>query len=332
MSQGVTSVKVQEPHGKFVATIDAEQGHIIVSVVVCTYNRSSCLNSCLQALAEQTAESIYFEVLVVDNNSSDNTKQVAECFSNKYRHFRLIFEPYPGLSNARNRGWKEAQGHYVAYIDDDATACPDWISGITDFIERHPEVGIFGGPYDPFFLNPKPDWFPPEYGCLYLGEEERCINLGSEWITGSNMVLKREFFFRYGGFNTKLGMTGTKAVYGEEVNFLLSMHEKGAQIYYVPSIKVAHLVAEYKMSLNWMLLSGYSVGRRYELTFNVKRSLLSHTVSLVNELGLAIIQMLRPVRIPFKRRLYYSLYRLYYEAGAVVEHVSTYSYENKHDV
>jgi len=313
--------------------LDVEQERILneplLSVIVCTYNRAELLPGCLKSLSEQTMDPSLFEVIVVNNNSTDNTLGIADRCAKKYPNFRSVTELNQGLGYARNRGWCEAQGKYVAYIDDDAIAYPDWISSIVDFIERHPDAGIFGGPYDAFYLVPKPDWFPPEYGSLHLGEQERYIKLGSEWITGSNMVIRKELFYKYGGFDVTLGMIGDKAAYGEEVNFFLSMHDKGNRIFYVPSIRVAHLVAEYKMSLNWLLMSGYSVGRRYELTFNVIRSLLSHVGSLINELGVAILQMLRPVNIPFKRRLYYSLYRLYYEAGAVVEHVTTHSNEKK---
>ena len=293
-----------------------------ISVIVCTYNRQYILPICLQSLVDQTIGRGLYEVIVVNNHSTDGTQNIAESFVEKYENFRVVFEKKQGLSQARNRGWKEAQGNYIAYIDDDAIAYPDWISSIVDFIERHPNAGVFGGPYDAFYLVSKPDWFPPEYGSLHLGKQERCIKLGSEWITGSNMVIRKELFYKYGGFDVTLGMIGCKAAYGEEVNFFLSMHDKGSRIFYVPSIRVAHLVAEYKMSLSWLLLSGFSAGRGYELTFNVNRSLRSHLVSFVKELGMAMYVMVRPVRIPFQRRLYYSLYRLYYEAGAVVEHIS----------
>jgi glycosyltransferase involved in cell wall biosynthesis len=304
------------------ATSGAGQGNIAISIVVCTFNRSTLLKSCLRSLVEQTADMNSFEVLVIDNNSTDNTQEVVATYVNNNPQFRLHFEPSQGLSHARNRGWKEAHGQYVAYIDDDAIAYPDWISNIAGYIARHPDAGIFGGPYDPYFLSPKPDWFPPEYGSLFLGDEERCIKLGNEWVTGSNMVINKELFFRYGGFNTMLGMNGSKAAYGEEINLFLCMHEKGIPIYYVPSIKVSHLVAEYKMSLRWLLLAGYSVGRNYEVIFKINRTLLCHVKSLIIAVFVAVYKLLRPVSMPFKRRLFYSLYQLYCEVGAAVEYFS----------
>lgn len=294
----------------------------IISVVVCTYNRAEVLQRCLQSLADQNVDSNLFEVIVVDNNSTDNTLEIVDQYVKINHNFSIVTELNKGLSHARNLGWSVALGQYIAYIDDDANAYPNWISGIIDFVERQPDTGIFGGPYDAFFMGPIPDWFPPEYGKLDLGAVERPIRLGYEWIVGLNMVIRKDLFYEYGGFDVRLGMTGKTTAYGEEVNFFLNMYDNGVQVFYVPSIKVKHLVAEYKMSLNWLLLSGYSAGRGYELTFNVKRSLRFHLASFIKELGMAMYIMVRPVRIPFQRRLYYSLYRLYYEAGAVVEHLS----------
>ena len=296
---------------------------IIVSVIVCTLNRAQVLQKCLDSLANQDVSDSLFEVIVVDNGSTDGTTEVINVFLSDNKYFRSVKEEELGLSFARNRGWNEARGQYVAYIDDDAIAYPDWISSIVDYVERQPNAEIFGGPYEAFYLVPTPAWFPPEYGRLNLGEQERPIKLGTEWIIGLNMVIRKDLFCLYGGFDVRLGMIGVKTAYGEEVNFFLSMHDKGIQVYYVPSIKVKHLVAEYKMSLKWLLISGYSVGRYYELTFNVERALLSHLSTLMIAYCKAVCELLRPVSIPWKRRMYYAFHRLFYEIGAVVEHLST---------
>ena len=302
---------------------------IVLSIIVCTYNRESLLPLCLQSLTDQAIDKRLYEVIVVNNNSTDGTQEVAESFAEMSKNLRVVLERRQGLSHARNRGWMEAQGKFVAYIDDDAIAWPDWIYSILDFIKRHPDSGIFGGPYDPFYLVPPPNWFPPEYGRLNLGVEERSITLGSEWINGSNMVIRKELFYLYGGFDERLGMIGCKSAYGEEINYFILMHGRGYPIFYVPTIKVKHLVAEYKMNLNWLFLSGYSVGRQYELTFNIKRSLLSHLTTLMIAFCRGACGFLLPAKIPFKRRWFLLMYPLYYHLGAVVEHVFSYHYRQK---
>ena len=103
---------------------------IKISVIVCTYNRAYLLKNCLRSLVDQLVETSTFEVIIVNNNATDDTEEVAKSFTEKYPNFRYIIEPNQGLSNARNRGYKEAKGEYVAYIDDDARAYTDWVENI----------------------------------------------------------------------------------------------------------------------------------------------------------------------------------------------------------
>lgn len=296
---------------------------LVLTVVVCTFNRAALLASCLQSLVEQTADKGTFEVLVVDNNSTDATAVAAAAFADAIRHFRVVSEPQQGLSNARNRGWKQARGSYVAYLDDDAVANHDWICCICSFVEKWPHISIFGGPYDAFSLVPRPRWFPPEYGCLDLGTVERPIKLGQEWITGSNMIFRKDLFQNLGGFDPMLGMQGARVAYGEEINLLLFMHEKGVQIYYAPSVRVRHLIRADKMQLRYLLRSAYLVGRNHSLTFNCKRSLAELLISLTVALEKACFSLVTTGRVPFKRKLYYALSPLFGEIGALAEYFSS---------
>ncbi|MBL0226750.1 MAG: glycosyltransferase family 2 protein [Geobacteraceae bacterium] len=298
--------------------------NIMISVVICTYNRSELLSHCLRSLAEQTLSKQLYEIIIADNNSHDDTRLIAEEFTRKESNIRICYEERRGANHARNTGVGFARGEYVAFIDDDAIAYSDWLSNILNYIRRHRDVVVFGGPYDAYSLVPTPEWFPPEYGILYLGDCERPLEIGKEWLAGTNLIVKKDVFSRIGGFQEKLGAVENGVFYyGEETRLLVDLSECGYSVCYVPSVRVKHLIRSDRMSLKCLLLAGYTIGRRYELTFNVNRSLLSHMLSLLAGTYVAISQMLRPVRIPFKRRLYYSFYRLYYEAGAVVEHLST---------
>jgi len=91
----------------------------MISVIVCTYNRAELLRELLPTLCEQTVAFTQYEVIVIDNGSTDHTKTVAAVFAARYPQVRYCYEPRQGLSHARNRGWQEAKGDYVAYIDDD---------------------------------------------------------------------------------------------------------------------------------------------------------------------------------------------------------------------
>ena len=90
-----------------------------ISVVVCTFNRAQLAATAIESLCEQTADKSQYEVIVVDNNSQDNTREVTEDFCSRYPNLRYCLEEEQGLSHARNRGWRESRGVYVAYVDDD---------------------------------------------------------------------------------------------------------------------------------------------------------------------------------------------------------------------
>jgi len=291
----------------------------LVSVVVCTYNRADLLASCLRSLACQDFDAESFEVIVVDNNSSDETPRIAGACAESDGRFRLVQEAEQGLSHARNRGWREAAGEYIAYIDDDALAYPDWVSEMHAFTTRHPEVCAFGGPYDAFSTSPFPPWLPLEYGSWSLGDIERPIRKGAEWINGTNMVFKRELLAEMGGFSISLGMCGNTVSYGEETRVLLDIQDAGRTVFYVPSMKVRHFLHENKMSLSWLLKASYAVGRCSSLTFNRKRSLL-RIVTGVGWSVLYAVKVLVTLQImPFKWRVYLACVDPSRELGALVE-------------
>ena len=145
---------------------------VIISVIICTYNRAYLLSQCLDSLSNQTLEKHFFEVLIINNNSTDNTQEIAEFISKKEPNFRVILETSQGLSHARNRGWNEAQGLYVGYLDDDCKVPPEWLQTAQSCITTQ-TPDIFGGPYYACYNSQKPKWFKDEYGSHVSGSEPR---------------------------------------------------------------------------------------------------------------------------------------------------------------
>jgi len=287
---------------------------IVISVIVCTYNRVKLLRDCLQSLVEQTLDKSLYEVIVVDNNSPKTTNGLAEEFVRNQANFRVVVEKKQGLSHARNRGYKEAKGEYVAYIDDDAKATHNWVEEIHSFICRHPEIQVFGGPYCGFSLVDIPAWFPPGYGTMSLGEIERPLS-ETEWIHGTNMVYKRSLLNELGGFNVNIGMSGEQLSYGEETNLLIRIRERKLPIYYCPKIVVDHVIMPYKLSLAWLIKSNYTNGYSGAETFGCPHNLIRYFATLAYVFFKSVVTFCTSDEKYAKRRLYYSFRSFFWQVG-----------------
>lgn len=285
----------------------------ILTIVVCTYNRSDWLHGCLTSLEPQCPDDLV-EVLVVDNNSTDDTADVVRKFSERKHNVRYVFEESQGLSHARNRGIKEAVGQIVAYIDDDARAHPDWVSAVLHFFDVTPDASGVGGPYCAFSSVPIPPWFPKEYGSSSLGSETRKLQEG-EWITGLNMAFTKSALTETGGFDTAIGMSGNKVAYGEETNLIMRMRNRGMQIYYCPEMLVDHAILPHKLELGWLLRSNFSNGYDGVTTFDYKGSAAAYLPRLMWSMVRACSLFLLSRERYLKTRIYRSMSRLCWDIG-----------------
>jgi len=134
----------------------------MISVIICTYNRADLLADVLQTVCEQSLERSEYEIIIIDNNSTDETPTIGQSFVALYPNVRCFVEMKQGLSHARNRGWQEARGEYVAYIDDDCKVPPKWLACADTIISEH-APDILGGPYFAFYNRPKPVWYSAYY-------------------------------------------------------------------------------------------------------------------------------------------------------------------------
>jgi glucosyl-dolichyl phosphate glucuronosyltransferase len=231
-----------------------------ISVIICTYNRPELLKIALQSLCKQTISRAAFEVIVVDNNSASDIRSIISRYSSTL-NVRYEKEKKQGLSNARNLGWKAAEGEYVAYIDDDCKVPSFWLETALRVIkEKKPK--IFGGPYHSFYCTPIPKWFKNEYGSHIQGNEARALQK-EEYLDGGNLFIEREIFEKIGGFKEELGMTGNKIAMGEETAIQMLYRERMPEgiIYYDPELVVYHLVRPEKMDLFWIMCHKFADGR-----------------------------------------------------------------------
>ena len=137
--------------------MSSETKRIKISAVVCTHNRDKHLYSTIKSLVDQSIDKSIYEIIVVDNASTDNTMKVIKHFEGE-KNFRFIQEPKLGLSYARNLGWKKAAGEFVAFIDDDAVASKGWLLRILAAFQSIPNLGAVGGKIEPIWEESPPPW------------------------------------------------------------------------------------------------------------------------------------------------------------------------------
>jgi glycosyltransferase involved in cell wall biosynthesis len=228
-----------------------------ISVVVCTYNRQDVLPDCLDSLINQNVDSANYEVIIINNNSTDSTQAVAESYVKNNYNFQLHFQPEQGLSHARNMGIAKANAEYIAYIDDDARVPENWIYTALRIIKEH-KPDIFGGPAFPIFPGGKPEWYKDEYGIRGDMGETGWIQKG--FIIGTNIFFRKCLLVEYGGFDPDLGMKGDSIGYHEETRLVRRAFTEGRKVFYCKELFVRDLIPDYKKSLAFFIQSKFSAG------------------------------------------------------------------------
>lgn len=246
-----------------------------ISIIVCTYNRALVLRDLLNSLLDQTLSSEQYEIVVVDNASTDNTKQIVENYCIQYPSIRYIYEPHQGLSNARNRGVREASAEVIAFIDDDAIADRHWAEEMYGIFELDPAVGAVGGKINLLWLIEKPAWLNTDpglgFGHFDLGQETKTICFPVAPL-GGNCSIRRSIFEKVGGFATNLGRKGNNLLSGEESEFFYRMSLLHSKVMYHPKAIVAHKVMTHRISRTWILKRNFAGGVTSAIVAGMKNS------------------------------------------------------------
>jgi glycosyltransferase involved in cell wall biosynthesis len=233
----------------------------LLSVIICTYNRSYLLKKALDSLTTQTLDKQKYEVLIIDNNSNDDTQEVLTPYLKSNDNFSVFIEYNQGLSHARNRGWKESRGEYVAYIDDDAIALNNWCEKVLDaFLNVNPKPVAVGGRILPYYEEEKPKWFLDEFEIRQWGTEPSFLQppRAQYGFSGSNMSFQKSILEEYGGFSTKFGMIGGKLRMGEDTEFFLRLYPELPFFWYDPDIVVNHYTPKRNFSFLYKFKRSYN--------------------------------------------------------------------------
>jgi glycosyltransferase involved in cell wall biosynthesis len=244
---------------------DPPAAPVSASVVVCTRDRAIALRRCLDALDEQLPVTVGIEVVVVDNGSRDATSEVLAQWSAAAPHIRrVVAEPTPGLSHARNAGIAAAHHDVVLFIDDDAIAPRGWVAAHVAAYQHDPSVVAVGGPVVLAWPNGRPAWATARlehwWSAVDFGDQAMPYP-GAHGPYGTNMSVRRSTVAAVGGFRTSLGRRGRSLLSGEEAALWAAVWAAGGAIRYEPATLVVHEVVADKLSRAWIVRRAVAQGR-----------------------------------------------------------------------
>lgn len=224
-----------------------------ISVIVCTHNRQELLSKCLLSLNKQSYPSNKLEIVIIDNNSTDNTKIIVQKYTKKAKFAcKYVFEPRIGLSQAKNTGIRNSRRKIVAFIDDDAVACKNWVKNIVNCFSKE-EIWAVGGQVKPKFEITPPEWIPQRYFfVLGVCDSGRKIAEVPD-IAGGNSAFRKEVFKKIGLFRTALGHKGRKLLAGEELDFCTRITQAGGKIFYTPKAIIYHWTPKERLTRKYFI-------------------------------------------------------------------------------
>jgi glycosyltransferase involved in cell wall biosynthesis len=238
-----------------------------LTVAICTWNRCELLRQALEQMTHLVIPTgVAWELLVVNNNCTDDTDEVIAAFASRLP-IRRLFEPVPGKSNALNLAVREALGQYILWTDDDALVDQNWVAAYVHAIQRWPQAAFFGGGVRPYFGVPPPDWLTrvwsrvtDVYAILDLGthpfrfEGHKCAPFGVNW------AVRVEEQRRY-QYNPRFGPKPGGTIRGEETELIFSLIDHGHEGWWVPDAIVQHHVPAERMTIAYIRKCFFAQGR-----------------------------------------------------------------------
>lgn len=236
-----------------------------LTIAICTWNRCELLRQALERMTHLAVPTeVEWELLVVNNNSTDATDKVIAAFESRLP-IRRLFEPKPGKSNALNLAVREARGEYVLWTDDDALVDRDWLAAYSRAIQQWPEAAFFGGPVRPWFAIPPPAWLErvwsrvaSVYATRDLGAHPFPLDGGDRVPYGVNWTVRLGEQRRH-AYSSRLGPRPRSHLRGEDTTLINALLADGCQGWWVPDAVVQHYIPPERMTIRFLrqYLSGY---------------------------------------------------------------------------
>jgi glycosyltransferase involved in cell wall biosynthesis len=302
-----------------------------ITVIICTFNRCQLLRTALTSIAQSKLPAgLEWEILVVDNNSTDQTRQVVEEVARRYpARIRYCFEPRGGKAHAMNAGLREARGEILAFTDDDLFVEPTWLQDLSAAFDDPAIIGA-GGRILPANNVALPPWLGMggEFNmggilCAHfdLGDQPRLLD---QPPFGANMAFRRSAFEAYGPFRADLGPSPDTNVPrpNEDTEFGRRLLAAGERLLYVPTAVVFHPVPEHRIRKKYFLDWYFDYGRASILEMKPRPRiwvLPRHWFSIPKGIGRTMLATLPWMVEPNPQKRFYLKCRTWYLAGQVAE-------------
>ncbi|HMV84837.1 MAG TPA: glycosyltransferase family 2 protein [Blastocatellia bacterium] len=240
-----------------------------ITVLVCTYNRREDLRELLQSvLAQETGGAFRYEILVVDNNSNDGTRELVEALAAGHDNLRYLFEQRQGKSFAMNAGLNVARGAIYQIADDDLLLPPDYLRRVWQAFQTHPEVSIVAGKVLPQWSGAVPQWLTQaHWSALALSDYG-----ATEFYTDANKPIcllagafRRADVEALGGYHRELGVAPNRIGGTEDVDLLARMYAAGCKGLYLPDLWLRHKVEPERLTKRYHRRWHSGHGRFYAL-------------------------------------------------------------------
>lgn len=279
---------------------------ILLSVIIPTRNRAEMLIDTLKSIYNQTIDQSLFEVIVCDNNSTDTTIEAAHSFANKFGNFKYIKTLDPGLHVGRNKGFQEAKGDILVYVDDDIEAFPEWLYTINE-VFKDKDVVLVGGKNLPKWEVEPPDWAiemwkPDKEGNRMLGSFS-IIDLGNQikeinpsYVFGCNFSVRKNVIKETQGFHPD-GMPQEIIEYRGDGESAVSayINQQGYKTIYHPKASVYHFVSKERLTLNYLRKRSFNQGvsDSYTIIRNPKYPSYKKKINVKSILKKILLRLLR---------------------------------------
>lgn len=235
--------------------------HPHVTVAIATFNRCRLLEETLASLARLPQPHGGWEILVINNNSQDETEAALLRWQKSIPVLKPLLEPLQGLSHARNLAISEARGEILVFLDDDVLLNERWLPEMLKPFTEHEDVWCVGGAVQNVFPDGIPKWMEPQWLRPYCPVSVAGPLPHGSYPMGANMAFRSQVFAKIGGFNPALGRKGKAQLAGEESELIDRLRRLGKKVWFVPEAQIIHQLPGTRMNLAYALRHGYDSAR-----------------------------------------------------------------------